>query len=208
MEVIEENTKKTPLLDVYVSAIPSTDTLTPLYPPERNHEIKIAKNESVQRQKYFVWKLLAYALKHSFGKDITKFSFKKSTSGKWKCDGAEFSLAHSENAVAVAVSTFPVGVDIEIEKREIDERVSLKILNECEYLEYLSSNEKRAFLLKKWVEKESVFKSLDQNGFFTSQPKTYSTHTRVAEIPINGAKYLLGIASEYIESLRIISAEL
>ncbi len=204
MEIIKEDTKKTPLLDVYTSAIFSTDTLTPLYPPEREYEIKNAKNKSVQKQKYFVWKLLAYALKHSFGKDITEFTFEKSTSGKWKCDGVEFSLAHCKTAVAVAVSAFPVGVDIEIKKREIDEKVAQKILSEREYLAYLSSNEKREFLLKKWVEKESIFKSLDQSGFFTSQPKAYSTRTWVAETPINGEKYLLGVASDYIESLRII----
>jgi hypothetical protein len=58
------------------------------------------------------------------------------------------------------------------------------------------------------VEKESVFKSLDQSGFFTSLPKTYSTHTRVSEIPIHGENYLLGVASDYIESLRIIPTKL
>ena len=47
---------------VMAAQIPDRDISDLLYPPERQAEIDGISRESVRREKYFVWKLLEYAV--------------------------------------------------------------------------------------------------------------------------------------------------
>lgn len=151
------------LLYVYTAAIPTDVGVEAVFPSSRSEEIFACGSDKTKKEKYCAWKLLEYALFHAFGKRIEEIAFAKSAQGKWTCDFCHFSLSHSENAVAVALSDSPIGIDIEqIKPVKNREKVAKKILTEKELEEYqrLSINETQAnaFLLEIWTKKESVFK--------------------------------------------------
>ena len=101
-----------PILDVYLAKLPKDKPLTPLFPKERDDEVKNTKNETLKREKYFAWKLLAYAVKNTFDKDLPP-SLSKNENGKWTAEEFDFSLSHGGGVVCVALSTAPVGVDVQ-----------------------------------------------------------------------------------------------
>lgn len=129
----------------------------------RDEEINLATSEKVKKQKFFTWKLLQSALKE-LGFNADEIEFFKSENGKWSSNKFHFSMSHSHNLIAVAISDCPVGIDLEMIK-PIDERLALKILNYEELSKFstLCEKEKSKYLILKWTEKESIFKSLNQS---------------------------------------------
>ena len=188
---------------------------TPIYPPERQAEILACASEKVRKEKYFVWKLLELALWEACGKRLQELTFSKSEHGKWHCDGAEFSLSHSENAVCVAVvhwknsylqadgtssydSEFAIGVDLQRIKTVRADGLATKILTEAELGEYhaLDEREKNAFLIHAWAKKESLFKAFGEKGFFTSDPKHLTGSVWQSTVTIDGEEYALAVATK------------
>ena len=98
--------------DLYIASIPDApiDTISLA---ARQALIEKTVNEPMKRQRYYVWKLLEYALKNSFLLQPETIAFSVDENGKWSCPDCYFSLSHCNDAVAVAVSATPVGVDIE-----------------------------------------------------------------------------------------------
>ena len=192
---------------------------SPIYPPERQAEILACASEKVRREKYFVWKLLEFALWEICGKHLQELTFSKSEHGKWHCDSAEFSLSHSENAVCVAVvnlknsylqangssngglacpSEFAIGVDLQKIKPVRADGLATKILTEAELGEYhaLDDREKDAFLIHAWAKKESLFKAFGDSGFFTSNPNTMTGSVWQSSVSIDGEEYALAVATK------------
>ena len=99
---------------VFAARIPQIDDFGKVYPPERQAEIDRITNPDVKREKYFVWKLLEYAIEKTAGEPIENYAFEKKPNRKWVSDRLCFSLSHSDGAVAVALSDSAVGVDIDI----------------------------------------------------------------------------------------------
>lgn len=193
-----------PIVDVYVATIPQNTDLFPVYPLARQEEIDDCKNEKVKREKYYVWKLLEYALQRSFGYKLQNQNFHKTARGKWECENCFFSLSHSKNAVAVALSRKNVGVDIEFYDPTRLLPLADKLLNENERTLYEATpNEQKAeFLLRKWTEKESIFKSLEGLGRTIASIDTLTAKTKTKCIEVAGEKYCLSVASENAERAR------
>lgn len=131
-----------------------------------------------KKQSFFVWLLLEYVLRADFNVFEPKFSF---IDEKWalKSDNIKFSIAHSENIVAISISNSgqAIGVDVEI--------VSDKILKLQKLFNNSNENvDLKDFLTIKWTEKESKFKSQNQNNFSTC--KIYDN---------NGCTYFLTVCS-------------
>ncbi len=145
--------------DVYFAFIPENVRTEKVYPEQRNEEINACANEKLRIQKYCVWKLLERALACSFGLDLNTLEFKKEN-GKWRCNGAEFSLSHSADAVAVAVSDLSVGVDIELVRPLPCEKLAAKILTQAETEAFvrLDENAGAEYIFERWTRKESAFK--------------------------------------------------
>ena len=106
-----------PICDVYVAPLspdePSDERIAAIYPPERRREIEGTANASLRAARCRDWEILDFAAKRSLKLAVADASFRKKLGGKWVCDKFEFSLSHTKNAVAVAVSNHPVGVDME-----------------------------------------------------------------------------------------------
>lgn len=194
-----------PVLDVYVASIPQdTDlsALPQLYPPIRQQEIDACGSEKVKREKYYVWKLLEYALDRTFGKKLKKLTFSKADNGKWSCGGCEFSLSHSHDAVAVAISRKDVGLDVEL-LAPTRKGTAEKILNDEEFAQYLSAENKDDFLLEKWTQKECIFKRSHEQAYFPKKTDTLANKTLSRRITLENQTYVLSVASEDTHKFRL-----
>lgn len=198
MNKISPDNKITPFLHIYTARIPALPNIQEVSPKARNAEILAAQNQRVRTEKYYVWKLLEYAVSQSLKFPFSKLSFEKDACGKWKSKDLEFSLSHTDGVVAVALSSVPVGIDVERADRTVSATLANKLLKEEETRAYeaLPQAEKSPYLLKKWVQRESAFKKIGGQGFFRERENILSTHTWVRQILLDGEKYLLSVATD------------
>lgn len=208
VENVRDFFKNFPILNVYYAVKPSEYKYEKVLPKERQKEIACCKNEKVKSDKYFVWRLLEYGLKNTFGLDIKNVDFVKNEHGKWQCPNCFFSLSHSEDVVAVAISNKPVGVDVEVIKQPKVLGLENKILSDNEFIEFskLSNEEKDKKILEIWSQKESVFKMLDESSF---KPKDVvcdkATTTMLEE---RGNEYCLSVANVNVKDIKISKIDL
>lgn len=103
------------------------------------------------------WFILKNKLKEIFNIDI--YNIKENKYHKPYIDDIYFNISHSYNLVVVIISNEECGIDIEHINNRLDHNLlSKKILSNSEYLEYLKVENKQDFIIKKWTEKEAVFK--------------------------------------------------
>ena len=164
---------------------------------KRNEEILKVKNQKVYTEKLQVWLLLEHALKDC-GFDLKKLNFEKLPSGKWIADGVEFSLSHSKGVFAVAISDEPVGVDVQKHTLINHARLAQKILSTEELKEYenLSSKDKNEHIIKKWTEKESLFKAYEKGDLKYCQLSNLNYLTQVKDFEFLGEKYSISVSSK------------
>ncbi|MBO7215180.1 MAG: 4'-phosphopantetheinyl transferase superfamily protein [Clostridia bacterium] len=178
---------------VFTLNMPNNFEFSPVYPPLRQEEIESAGCDKVKKEKYFSWLLLEYAFSKSYSLDIKDIKFERLSNGKWVCGDCYFSITHSNNAVAVAVSLSPVGIDME--SRDRDASKVEKLLSPKEREELLSAANKNDYILTKWTERESSFKLSNDCNFrpFTTNDIdcVYTTKT----LKISKKEYILTVAS-------------
>lgn len=193
------------MIDVYVAVLPKSEAGAPLSCSERQKEIDALRNERVRREKYYVWRLLEYAIKNSLGADASRLCFTKGKNERWSCEGFEFSLSHSGSALAVAISDKAVGVDVERIRVRRAERMAEYILTSRELCEYeiLSDEEKEEWLIHKWCEKEAIFKSWDKEFFSPSKIETADFFCVSRSFELSGERYILSVAADSCDEIRI-----
>ncbi len=193
-----------PIVDVYYAPLCKKIKSSSISSIERRLEIENCSNEKVRLEKYSVWKLLAYAIKKSFGLKSEKLNFQKKENGQWVCDTCYFSLSHSENIVAVAVSNYPIGIDVEIIKPHSDD-VAKRIFTEGELQEFLQLDKKERtdFFVKKWTQKESIYKKDGGEAFEPKKIEDFNGESRI--INDNERSYYLSIASSNMQILRVFN---
>lgn len=147
----------------------------PLGNAGRNEEVLAAKNARVACERYFSFALLDAALAY-LGLPDSKNAY-RSESGRWEGLTVDFSISHSDNTVAVALSDRPVGVDIQC---DTGLRISDALLDraltddEKKTLSTLPESEKREAFLRMWSAKESLFKR-ENKAFF--HPREYDSRS-------------------------------
>lgn len=145
--------------DLYIAAVPAGE-MGRVLPLRRQAQLEETRDLAHRRQRYFAWKLLEYGLRQSLGLSMEQVGFSLDDWGRWSCDACFFSLSHSADAVAVAISDAPVGVDLEKLDRKTRPGLERKILTAAQLREFHALPESRqaAYLLGKWCERESLFK--------------------------------------------------
>ncbi|MBQ1703581.1 MAG: 4'-phosphopantetheinyl transferase superfamily protein, partial [Oscillospiraceae bacterium] len=204
-EELRKKWQSRPFLDVYVALIPDTLELSPVFPTERQVEIERVNNARSKREKYAVWRLLEKALSRSLGLGIEELSFKKRRDGKWTADGIEFSLTHSKGACAVAVSSRPVGIDIEnaddfISRYSDGDKLRSLSRRVSTVSELKEAADPEAFL-RLWTKKEAIFKLSGKGSFFPHKIDAAKTpaETRLVCLP---AAYSVSVAGERLDKRR------
>lgn len=193
------------MIDVYVASLPKREPSTQLFCKERQRDIDSISNVKVRREKYYVWRLLEYAIKNSLGADASRLCFTKGENRKWFCEGFEFSLSHSGDALAVAISDKPVGVDVERIRVKSADRLADFVLTESERAEYekIADCERDEWLIRKWCAKEAIFKSLDKDSFKPTTIEISEFFCDIRAISIDGEKYILSAAAKSADDVRV-----
>ena len=185
--------EKRPIFDIYIARIPEDIILEEVYPQERAAYISIAGLDKVKRERYYVWKLLEFALDSSLGVNMKDIKFAHGKSGKWTASGLNFSLSHSGGFVACAVSNTRVGIDIENEEvflQKHDDKLIKAMFQRCVPInEEISSSISPIEFMLMWTKKECIFKASKLKNFYPSRIdissyKTISFRSYVDGIPI------------------------
>ena len=187
---------KTDFTHVYIAKMPEKiGDVSAIYPERRRAYIESAKNEDVRRARYFVWRLLALALSKSLYKDINELDFTVKD-GRWTTDACHTSLSHSGGYLAVALSSSPVGVDIEAMKDVRSEKFAERILTPREAKEYeaLSEFHRKSRLIELWSKKEAIFKSLGLSAFIPQKIDTYDVFCDTRALSYPEGELVLSIA--------------
>ena len=136
---------------IFVTSIPFKTNME-IYPESRLNEINNTTNEKVKSQKFFAWKLLEKAIHEIYDLNISDVNFNKTLTGKWVSDKFYFSISHTGDIVAIAISLNPIGVDVEgVENKKFSEKFRHKVLTENELLGNTD-------LSLAWTKKEAIFK--------------------------------------------------
>lgn len=198
---------RTNVADVYIARIPNELEVKRLSSDERNAYVEKTGNPAAKREKYFAWRLLEYALRKSFNIEIADLQFQKTASGRWITEGVEFSISHSESAVAVAISDSPVGVDIEEIKKPRSERFANRFLSEDELSVYntLATDKKDLYLLGKWTAREAAFKSQHLSYFHPTEPLNAVGNIFTDTVSIDGTMYVYSVSSHSLGKLRVFA---
>ena len=197
------------MIYVYVAKLPKESFSEPLLCIERQKEVDGISNEKAQREKYYVWRLLEYAIKNSLGADASRLCFTKGKNRKWSCEGFEFSLSHSGDALAVAISDMAVGIDVEKIRVRKAERMAEYMLTQDERGEYksINVNERDEWLIGKWCAKEAIFKSQNKDVFSPSKIETSEFFCEQRSFEIECEKYILAVASDKFQDVKIFELE-
>ncbi len=187
-------------LDVYVATLQDSATDEALVPKERDDEVRATKNGSLQREKYFVWRLLESALMSSLGLTLGEAGLYKSDGGKWLSHSCEISLSHSGELIAVAISSAPCGIDVEKIICQSSPRFAERTLTEKELARYssLAEDDGRLYLTECWTKKEALFKCENLNAFVPRKYDSESPNAVCRHIELCGKTYVLAVASENI----------
>lgn len=196
-----------PIVDVYIAALPENEEMGDLECDVRREEIAAISNERVRREKYFVWKLLCYALERSFGMRGKRLEFVKESYGGWSVGNAYVSLSHSKGALAVAVSRSTVGIDIEHLHSPRGKNIAEHIMNEeeLESFKLTPAEQKEERLIEIWTAKEAIFKSKHIASFIPKENDTLSASFKTSTIVIDDVKYVWSVATTTPERIRIFS---
>lgn len=198
-ESLRNKFRASPIVHVYVARFPFPTDNEKIFPTARAEEIDSCSNPEVKLEKYYVWKLLENALMRSLGLKLEKLDMRRSSCGKWECDGCCFSLSHSGNFVVVAVSGKPVGVDIEkSDEARFTAALAGKITTARESEEILNLDERtrgRALNVL-WTKKEAVFKLSGEKSFHPKNIETSDYATVTKTFRCDEGQFLITVASD------------
>ena len=196
--------RRIPVVDVYLAVIPEVTEMPPLACTLRQADIEKIANLPARRERYYVWRLLEYALERSFGFRNKDLTFQKEGK-RYFCDKAQFSLSHSGGILAVAVSRDKVGVDVEkVSPRDTDSLAGrIFTPGEIEAYETLTQGEKAPFFFRTWTAKEALFKEAHEETFAPAKIDTLHANVASFEKNINGQDFYLSVATKTPERIRI-----
>lgn len=171
----------------------------------RREEIEKCRNSDIKEQKFYVWKLLEFALFETFGLEKSILNFQKKNNGKWVLEGCYFSLSHSGNIVVAAVSDSPIGVDIQkIKTIEDINKFKSIIFSKNEKVKY--RNAKNEKVMEIWSLKECAFKKSNDSNF---APNRYEiddfTKYNSRRLEFQNEKFILSTLCDSISEIQYYS---
>lgn len=193
--------------DVYIARLPQDAPIGDLACKARAEEIRALSNEATKREKYFAFRLLCHAFAHSFGLSEAEIPFKKESSGGWSAGKHFLSISHSKNALAVAVSCAPVGVDIERVSAPRAEEMARRFLTERELalFENTPKEQKEEVWIRLWTAKEAAFKAKHKPHFKPTETDSTKENVYTDVLSFGGELYAWSVAAEKGAKVRVFS---
>lgn len=148
-------------------------------------------------------KLLKEKLQEDYKLDIKTLKFKYNKYKKPYLNlPVYFNISHSYDLVALVISKYEVGIDIEkVQTRK--EKLADKIFSEEEMKEY-QENKSDSYLIKKWTEKEAYFKLLGTGLILNELKQDYSRYVKSYKLEDNKEVYYLSIATNETININIL----
>jgi 4'-phosphopantetheinyl transferase len=173
--------------------------------PSRKEHIDRLRLEPDKRRSLAAQWLLQQLLEETCG--IADATLHRGSNGQPYLTGCDLfvSLSHCDDMVACAVSEEPVGIDIE-PVRPLRRELETKLLADGELAEcrLLSDEAAGQYLLRKWCEKESVFK-LGNEALYRPRTVTPGELARVVTAQLPDGAYCLAVASRSPEAMMLKS---
>lgn len=177
---------------VYFGKVESANEPSPL-PKYQQEKIEKSANLSVINQKVSAYRLLKRAVSEKFGIDDDFSDISLTKAGKPVSPKYCFSISHTKELVAVAISKSDVGIDIEkVNPKRDFQKIKKIFLHENENLLLQSIDD----VTQLWVKKESIFKLLDKSTFLPQNIDTQAFNTQIKEISFEGDKFYLAVATQ------------
>ncbi len=173
---------------IFVSKIPDTKYILPIENIDRIKEIYSITNKKLLNAKTYIWSVLEFAFKNVFDVDLSATKIWRSKTGKYMSNVCHLSLSHSGDYVAVAISSKPIGIDIEKNKSH-DKELLDKILSTSER----NNNYTKQDIPLLWTRKESEFKRRNLSVFIPNITKINKNFVRSFEFA-DVTKYYLSIS--------------
>ena len=152
-------------IDEHISDFDLQQALAEVSPQRRAYALHY-RNERDQRLSLAAYKLLQHALSQEFGISDELPQFEYDPSGKPRLQGhpdIHFSLSHCREAVACAVDSRAVGIDIETLDHYSHE-VAARVMSEKEMHQILTSPHPAEAFTRLWTMKESLYKLTGDDG--------------------------------------------
>lgn len=174
----------------------------------RQIDILNTKNERLRTEKLIASRLLEYAF--SFvGDPDGVYGLSKDGNGRWYSPSRYVSITHSGGAVGVAISSLPVGIDIESIDSTRAERICAKFMNDDEIKSHFALPTERRALnsLLHWTGKEAVFKAFGEGSFLPRSIDLKSYPVSNITLEFSSISYLLSICSEIGSLIKVTTIE-
>ena len=185
-----------PCINVYVGRVDdfcNTDNL----PKYTQKELKTISNQNICNEKKAGYGLLEFAVsKFSEKHDIRKCYLGKT--GKPLHKSFCFSISHSADLVAVAVSSAPVGIDLEVYSDKAQDKSFI------DKMKHPNETADDAILL--WTKKEAAFKQKElQPKFLPAETDTTSFKSKSVTFSFNGKNYALSAVADIVANVHFFS---
>ncbi len=130
-----------------------------LMPVQRAAQVRRYQSSQARRNSVVAWFLLKYALYTEHGIDLTgDFAF--NAYGKPYLPASphvHFNLSHCACAAACAISSFPIGIDVET-IRPVEDKLLRFVADDMEYAQVQAAADKARAFFQLWTAKESLLK--------------------------------------------------
>ena len=141
------------------------------------------------------------AIEALWGVPARKVRFRREEGGRWVSDVSCFSLSHSGNLVAVALSKHPVGVDVEKADPERFAAIPPERLYTERELAGAKGNAPDA--LKSWTLKEALYKMEGEGGFVPNKTETEGVVSRSGTLVCDGEEYVLTAVGKNVLLMKV-----
>ena len=173
------------------------NTVLPKYTTK---ELKKITNKSLISQKVAAYGLLKYAVEEILRIQDDFANLKKTKTGKPVSKNYNFSISHTPDLIAVALSKCNVGIDLELVDERQDFRLLKKsMLNQDETIEI--GNLLDSYNV--WTKKEAIYKYKDEKCFNPKQIKIDDVACKTIELEYESEKYVLSVASKNVNNVKI-----
>ena len=152
---------------IYIAKMPSFLPDEMACPPKRKSEIDAAAREHRKKELYYGWKLLEFGAMDAFGISPAEGDGGHKEDGNVSFGGLCCSLSHSGSLIVAALSERNVGIDVErFARGDAVRKAARRILTEEEKAGAPSGTEEfENWLIRRWTEKESLYKR-DGGSYF------------------------------------------